>query len=93
MCSSFLLTPAQAAQAVNHLPSVLVIHSCRDTPQLSRSEFLKMSVRGDIHSPAQQEGLQSGLRRVKYELTNVRQDMRAFLFLFFLLTQRAQASV
>ena len=50
------------------------------------------SVHRDIHSLAQQKGLQSGPSRVKNELTNVGQDMRGWFFLF-LLTQRTQASV
>lgn len=87
-----LLKHGSSTQTVNHLPSVPVIHSCCNTPQLSRIEFLQMSVHGDIHSPAQQKGLQSGPRRVKNELTNVGQDMRGWFFLF-LLTQRTQASV
>lgn len=87
-----LLQHSSSTQTVNHLPSVPVIHSCCNTPQLSRIEFLQMSVHRDIHSPAQQKGLQSGPSRVKNELTNVGQDMRGWFFLF-LLTQRTQASV
>lgn len=52
-----LLKHRSSTQTVNHLPSVPVIHSCCNTPQLSRIEFLQMSVHGDIHSPAQQKGL------------------------------------
>lgn len=86
------LQHSSSTQTVNHLPSVPVIHSCCNTPQLSRIEFLQMSVHRDIHSLAQQKGLQSGPSRVKNELTNVGQDMRGWFFLF-LLTQRTQASV
>lgn len=87
-----LLKRRSSTLTVNHLPSVPVIHACCNTPQLSRIEFLQMSVHGDIHSPAQQKGLQSGPRRVRNELTNVGQDMRGWFFLF-LWTQRTQASV
>lgn len=68
-------------QAVNHLPSVPVIHSCRYTPQLSRIGFLKMSLHGDIHSLAQQKGCSQARGKEKNELTNVGQDM-CFSFFF-----------
>lgn len=86
------LQHGSSTQTVNRLPSVPVIHSCCNTPQLSRIEFLQMSVHGDTHSPAQQKGRQSGPSRVKNELTNVGQDMCGWFFLF-LLTQKTQASL
>lgn len=49
-----------------------------------------MSLHGDIHSPAQQKGLQSGPWRVKNALTNVGQDMHGFFSSS--LTQRTRAS-
>lgn len=72
-----------STQAVNCLLSVLVIHSCCSTPQLSRIGFLKMSLHGDIHSPLlSRNGCSQGQRELKNELTNVGQDI--FFFLLWL---------
>lgn len=77
-----LLQHSSSTQTVNHLPSVPVIHSCCNTPSALQNRLLQMSAHRDIHSPAQQKGLQSGPSRVKNELTNVGQDMRGWFFLF-----------